>query len=59
MAFLSSPAAARVATETVGESMQRSTRETKEAVMYEYGHLKPPTGGKRGIVVVHQSYLKK
>ncbi len=33
-AFLSSPAAAPVATETVGDSMQRSTRETEGAVMY-------------------------
>jgi ARG and Rhodanese-Phosphatase-superfamily-associated Protein domain len=57
--FLSTPVTARAATETVGASMQRSTRETKEAVMYEYGHLNPPTGGKRGIVVVHQSYVKK
>jgi len=58
-AFLSTPAAARAATETVGDSMQRSTRETREAVMYEYGHLNPPTSAKRGVVVVHQSYLKK
>jgi hypothetical protein len=58
-AFLSNPATARAATETVGASMQRATRETKEAVMYEYGHFNPPTDGKRGIVVVHQSYVKK
>ena len=59
IAFLSKPAAARAATETVGTSMQRSTRETDEAVMYEYGHVSQPTGAKPGIVVVHQSYLKK
>jgi hypothetical protein len=29
-AFLSNPAAARAATETFGESMQRSTRETND-----------------------------
>ena len=59
IAFLSKPAAARVATETVGTSMQRATRETEEAVMYEYGHLNSPTSAKAGLVVVHQSYLKK
>ena len=59
IAFLSKPAAARVATEAVGTSMQRSTRETEEAVMYEYGHVSSPASAKAGIVVVHQSYLKK
>jgi ARG/rhodanese/phosphatase superfamily protein len=58
-AFLANPAAALPATETVGESMQRSTRETEGAVMYEYGHVDQPASAKRGIVVVHQSYLKK
>lgn len=58
-AFLSVAAAAVPATETVGRAMQRSTRETDEAVMYEYGRLDPPTGRGRGVVVVHQSYLKK
>jgi len=58
-AFLSSPASVRAQTETVGRSMQRSTRENDGAVMYEYGHLNPPAGGKAGIVVVHQSYVKK
>ena len=58
-AFLSKPAAARAATETVGKAMQRSTRETDEAVMYEYGHLNQSPSSTRGIVVVHQSYLKK
>jgi hypothetical protein len=59
IAFLSKPAAARAATETVGRSMQRSTRETKDAVMYEYSQLGQPTSATQGIVVVHQSYLKK
>jgi hypothetical protein len=58
-AFLSKPEAARAATETIGESMQRSTRETDEAVMYEYGHRAPRASGTRTIVVVHQSYLRK
>ena len=58
-AFLSNPAAAHAATETVGTSMQRSTRETDGAVMYQYGHVNQPAGGKRDVVVVHQSYLKK
>ena len=34
IAFLSKPSAARAATETVGRSMHRSTRETDEVVMY-------------------------
>ncbi len=38
-AFLSNSAAAAAATETVGESMQRSTRETDGAVMYQ---VRPP-----------------
>ena len=59
IAFLSKPAAARAATETVGTSMQRSTRETDEAVVYQYGHLNQPTSTPPGIVVVHQNYLKK
>jgi hypothetical protein len=42
--FLTSTAVARPATETVGESMRRSTRETSEAVMYEYGHLTTANG---------------
>ena len=58
IAFLSKPAAAKVATETVGRSMQRSTRETEESVMYEYAQVSPPASAKPG-VVVHQSYLKK
>jgi len=59
IAFLSKPSAARVASETVGNSMQRSTRETDEMVMYEYGQLDSPTGAKKNVAVVHQSYLKK
>ncbi len=59
IALLSKPAAARTATETVGKSMQRSTRETDEAVVYQYGHVNQPTGKQAGIVVVHQNYLKK
>ena len=54
-AFLAKPATVRAATETVGGSMQRSTRESEEVVMYEYGH----SSAKQGMVVVHQSYLKK
>src|SRR6185369_12899313 len=50
IAFLSKPAAARAATETVGRSMQRSTRETKDAVMYEYSQLGQPTSATQGIV---------
>jgi hypothetical protein len=59
IAFLSKPAAARPATETVGTSMQRSTRETDEMVMYEYGQVAKSAAAKSDIVVVHQSYLKK
>jgi hypothetical protein len=59
IALLSKPAAARTATETIGESMQRSTRETDEAVVYQYGHVKPATSKQPGVVVVHQNYLKK
>jgi hypothetical protein len=59
MAFLSKPAATRAATETVGTSMQRATRETDEMVMYEYGHVTRPAAAKPDILVVHQSYLKK
>jgi hypothetical protein len=57
IAFLSTPAAARPATETVGRSMQRSTRETDDVVMFEYGHVSQPASPKP--VAVHQSYLKK
>jgi ARG and Rhodanese-Phosphatase-superfamily-associated Protein domain len=59
MAFLSQPATTRAATETVGKSMQRATRESDEIVMYEYGHVTRPAASKPDIVVVHQSYLKK
>jgi hypothetical protein len=59
MAFLAKPAATPVATETVGTSMQRATRETDEIVMYEYGHVGKAAAAKPDIAVVHQSYLKK
>ena len=59
VAFLSKPATAAVATQTVGKSMQRSTRETDEIVMYEYGHVAKGAAAKPVVVVVHQSYLKK
>jgi hypothetical protein len=59
VSFLSKPAATRAATETVGKSMQRATRETDEMVMYEYGHVTRRAESKPDIVVVHQSYLKK
>ena len=59
IAFLSKLGAARASNEMVGKSMQRSTRETDEAVMYEYGHLSQPASAKPAVVVVHQSYLKK
>ena len=58
-AFLSKPATTAVATETVGKSMQRSTRETDEVVMYEYSHVAKAAVAKPDVVVVHQSYLKK
>ena len=50
-AFLAKPAAARPTTETVGGSMQRSTREADDVVMYEYGQSTRP--------IVHRNYLKK
>ena len=59
IALLSKPAAARAATETIGTSMQRLTRETDDAVVYQYGHLNQPTSTPAGILVVHQNYLKK
>ena len=59
MAFLSKPSAVRAANETVGTSMQRSTRETDEMVMYEYGQIQATTNAKERVAVVHQSYLKK
>ena len=59
IAFLSKPSAARAASETVGKSMQRSTRETDEMVMYEYGQIASPASAKNKVAVVHQSYLKK
>jgi hypothetical protein len=59
VAFLSKPATTAVATETVGKSMQRSTRETDEVVMYEYSHVAKAAVAKPDVVVVHQSYLKK
>jgi hypothetical protein len=59
MAFLSKPAAVRAASETVGQSMRRSTRETDDMVMFEYGQISQPAGAKKDVAVVHQSYLKK
>jgi hypothetical protein len=59
IALFSKPAAALAAAETVGKSMQRSTRETDDAVVYQYGHLSQPTSTQAGLVVVHQNYLKK
>jgi ARG/rhodanese/phosphatase superfamily protein len=59
IAFLSRPSAARAASETVGTSMQRSTRETDDMVMYEYGQVSQPASAKKSVAVVHQSYLKK
>jgi hypothetical protein len=59
IALLSKPAASRAAAETVGKSMQRSTRETDDAVVYQYGHLSQPANTPAGVVVVHQNYLKK
>jgi hypothetical protein len=57
--FLASAAGARAATETVGQSMHRSTRETSDAVMYEYGHVTTAATGRRDVSVLHKSYLKK
>jgi hypothetical protein len=59
LAFLSKTATVRAATESVGGSMQRATRETDEAVMYEYRHVNRPATATRDVVVLHQSYLKK
>ncbi len=59
VAFLSQPATTAVATETVGTSMQRSTRETDEVVMYEYSHVAKAAVAKPDVVIVHQSYLRK
>jgi len=56
-AFLAHAAAAPATGETIGESMHRSTRETRDAVMYEYAHL--PRAAARDGVVIHKSYLKK
>jgi hypothetical protein len=58
-AFLTNAAAAPAATQTVGNSMHQSTRENTASVMYEYGYLTAPKDGKRDIVVLHKSYLKK
>ena len=57
MAFLSRPAAAAASTQTVGRSMQRATRETGDAVMYEYSRVADSKTPIR--VVVHQNYVKK
>jgi ARG/rhodanese/phosphatase superfamily protein len=58
IAFLAKPSAAPAASETVGHSMQRSTRETDDMVMYEYRQAGPSAAAKQG-AAVHQSYLKK
>jgi hypothetical protein len=59
IAFLSKPSTARAASETVGASMRRSTRETDEVVLYEYGQNRPAANAAPTVAVVHQSYLKK
>jgi len=56
-AFLASASSAPATGETVGQSMHRATRETRDAVMYEYAHRAKP--GARDELVVHKSYLKK
>jgi hypothetical protein len=55
--FLAIAALPPASSEAVGESMRRSTRESDDAVMYEYAHLAKP--GARDAVVLHKSYLKK
>ncbi len=57
-AFLTSAAAVPATSETVGESMERSTRETPHTVMYEYTRV-TIAGTRRDTQVVHKSYLKK
>jgi hypothetical protein len=56
-AFLANAAVPPASTETIGESMRRTTRENDDAVMYEYAHL--ARAGTRHAVVLHKSYLKK
>jgi hypothetical protein len=56
--FLSSAASGPAASETIGSSMHRSTRESKDAVMYEYAHV-TTVSQKTERVVVHKSYLTK
>jgi hypothetical protein len=55
-AFLAHPAAAPGTTEAVGDTMQRATRETPEAVMYEYAYVDASKGAR---ATVHKNYLKK
>src|SRR5262249_54545627 len=55
IAFLSKPSAARADRQTVGTSMQRSTRETDDMVMYEYGQVGRSASATSGVAVVHQS----
>jgi hypothetical protein len=57
-AFLATTGSAPAATETIGDSMHRRTRETKDVVMYEYAHVAAVTD-RRDAVVLHKSYLKK
>jgi hypothetical protein len=56
--FLSNAAAGPAATEIVGQSMHRSTRETSDSVMYEYGTV-TAVRGRRDVTVLHKSYLVK
>ena len=51
-AFLSKAVAGPATTETVGQSMRRSTRETRDIVMYEYTSV--TSGG-----TLHKSYMAK
>ena len=56
-AFLSQPSTAKASTQTVGGSIQRATRETDDAVMYEYSQMANSKTQAR--VVVHLNYVKK
>jgi hypothetical protein len=57
-AFIAAASAVPAANETVGQSMQRSTRETRDTVVYEYTHV-TVVGTRRDAQVLHKSYLKK
>jgi hypothetical protein len=56
-AFLLQPSSAEGSTQTVGGSIHRTTRETDDAVMYEYSRVADAKTQAR--VVVHQNYVKK